>query len=289
MERLRQNLGPANGGPGYADGFPTTDIPQTAADFRTTNAPKFLLQIDTAGTGHMIVASNNPDAAQNVATVVPGVTSKLDEGNATFSMNYSENFLKAAAAKGAGPTAVIWWDNYDAPDSAASVDAATSGSAEQGAPKLNQFEQGLQATRNPGSDAHNVLIGHSYGSVVVGNAARGAGGVPFVDDIVAIGSPGMDVGKAADLHVPPGDPARDPGHPHVWASTTQWDMIRTTVIGHNNNPDNQDFGATVFDSGPGPGNPVEAHNYYWDPNSAAMANMGAIIAGDYQAVTRRTW
>jgi len=43
-----------------------------------------------------------------------------------------------------------------------------------------------------------TLIGHSYGSVVTGLAAPGLS--RNVHDIVALGSPGMGVSRAADLH-----------------------------------------------------------------------------------------
>lgn len=57
-------------------------------------------------------------------------------------------------------------------------------------------------------------MGHSYGSTVVGEAAK-TGGLP-VDDIVVAGSPGMHVDTASQL-------MDDPRH--VWAGASDSDPV----------------------------------------------------------------
>src|SRR5207302_3577725 len=134
--------------------------------------------------------------------------------------------------KGA-PTSVIWWDDYDAPAKAV-PDAASSQPAIDGAPKLDHFEEGLHATHNPTDSPHNTVIGHSYGSTLVGNAAK-ANGIPYAGDVIAIGSPGMDVNRASDLHVGSGPPP-SPGYPHVWAARTTNDIIQWAQDSHGTSP-----------------------------------------------------
>ena len=49
--------------------------------------------------------------------------------------------------------------------------------------------RGLAAT-NENEDPHLTAIGHSYGSRTVGAATQQGDGIPGVDDIVLVGSPG---------------------------------------------------------------------------------------------------
>lgn len=67
----------------------------------------------------------------------------------------------------------------------------------------------------PGSaGSHPTQIGHSYGSVLTGVAVRS--GNLHVDDIVVVGSPGMTVASAKDLHL---DPSR------VWVAADPRDIV----------------------------------------------------------------
>jgi hypothetical protein len=85
---------------------------------------------------------------------------------------------------------------------------------EAGAVPLDRFADGLRASHE-GAPGHLTALGHSYGSVVFGNAASD-GHHLAVDDIVTAGSPGMDVHRAGDLNV---------GARHVWAGTATDDPI----------------------------------------------------------------
>lgn len=255
-----------------APGFPATDVP-------AEHTGKYLLGIDTAANGHLILATNNPDAARNVTTWVPGVNTKLDPTN----VRYATDIPAHLANQAGGDTSVIAWLNYDPPqwtEPAAIVDTQR---AHDGAPALVGFERGLSATHAPGAPMHNVLIGHSYGSCVVGEAARAAGpgglGGLHVNDVIAIGSPGMDVPNAAALGMP---------HGHVFASRAVNDPIPlATAVGpldpHGADPTGPRFGATVFDSGWG-GAETNAHGSYFNPGPG-LTNLGHIIAGDPGAVT----
>ncbi|MEU2684145.1 alpha/beta hydrolase [Streptomyces hygroscopicus] len=77
------------------------------------------------------------------------------------------------------------------------------------APHLRQDLDGNRAAHEAGTGnhAHTTVIGHSYGSTVIGDATKSHtsydphGGALPVDDIIAAGSPGMRVGHASDLGI----------------------------------------------------------------------------------------
>jgi hypothetical protein len=123
------------------------------------------------------------------------------------------------------------------------------------------------------------VVGHSYGSLVVGKAA--ADGGFDADEVVFVGSPGVGVDSAAQLNVPPG---------HVWSSTARTDLIQYAAVspvgllggfgrpdhylwfGHN--PSDPGFGARTFATQPDAG-----HLGYWDPGRPALDALADITLG----------
>ena len=91
---------------------------------------------------------------------------------------------------------------YDAPPGA--VEASSTVMANNGAPKLASFLNGIDAAREHGAgDAHIAVAAHSYGSTTAGIAATLVGdGV--IDDLVQFGSPGSGVQDVGEFHVPEG-------------------------------------------------------------------------------------
>jgi pimeloyl-ACP methyl ester carboxylesterase len=185
----------------------------------------------------------------------------------------------------AGSTSAVLWLDYDAPDFV--DEAASPRQAEAGASELRHFEDGLRAAHE-GSPARQTLVGHSYGSLVVGTAAR-TGGLA-ADEIVFVGSPGVGVDSAAGLAVPPD---------RVWSSTSRGDVIQYAAVSpaalvrdltlagpvlavlppehhlwFGANPSCAGFGARVFASDPAAG-----HLGYWDRGSPSLDAMAAITAG----------
>lgn len=207
-----------------------------------------LLRYDEAGDGRLIVAFGNPDTARHVATYVPGAGSALS--------GIGGELERAAALKDrAGPdSSVIMWLGYDAPDFA---DAVLLKAAREGAASLARFQAGL-ASNHDGGPVQRTVIGHSYGSVVIGLAARDSGFA--ADDLVALGSPGMGVPSASQLSG------------QVWASTAANDPIRLVpdfVLGRD--PDHNRFGARVFDSAP------MGHSGYFHPGNPALDALARIV------------
>ncbi|MEC3954037.1 alpha/beta hydrolase [Nocardia sp. CDC153] len=246
-------------------------------------AGRLLLEVDEYG--HGAIALNNPDTAANIATFVPGTGSPITaigEG-----LDRSRALLGAAErADPSARTSVIAWYGYDAPPNLA--EAAADWRAREGAPALDRFEEGLRAT-HAGLRSHNSVIGHSYGSTVIGAAASGANSLA-VDAMVFVGSPGVGVGDVSELRlegIPAGRNAA-----HVFATADPADPVpRFGQFLHGVDPADREFRATVFTSS-GPtidlpvvrGMPVDAlaHGNYWEQGNPGLATQGEIIADRYR-------
>lgn len=249
----------------------------------------YLLGLDTKGDGHAIVAIGDPDHADNVVTSVPGTYSKL--GGVKDEIQHAD--MLVGSAKIADPTqktSAITWIGYDAPQTLL-PGAADPTYAHNAEARLSAFQDGLRATHD-GPPSHNTLIGHSYGTTVVGMTARDHARI--ADDVVFIGSPGVGVNHAADLHIDPS---------HVWASRAPNDVIAVAVTPEQaakslpwagpiiealdptrhahfgTDPTDPSFGGQVFHSQLNHINPVNAHSEYWDFRSESLRNLGRIAVG----------
>lgn len=234
----------------------------------------FLLGIDTAGTGRALIAAGNPDTATNVATYVPGTGASLATVGGDISR--ADAMLGSAAAAGSPSTSVITWVGYDAPQDL--LEAATEGYAEGAKKDLDRFQDGLRATHQ-GAPSHNTVLGHSYGSTVIGHTASDEG--IDANEMVFVGSPGVGVGNASELNFPTD---------HIHATVAEHDIIHLSNIEdphdvHGPDPTADHFGAHVFTSDPGTTGPwytggysSEAHSQYWDINNDALINTGLVIA-----------
>jgi len=208
------------------------------------------------------------------------------EGMGTH-LTRSERILQLANDQPSdGDTAAVTWLGYEAPQGLAS--AASDGYAEDAAGDLQKFQDGLRATHE-GAASNNTLIGHSYGSTAVGEAAQYGDGQLDVDNVVLIGSPGVNADSVSELQLPE--------DADVYASTAENDIINN-VYGadvalnaqglpdiHGTPPVDDSFGAETFESDPGDegsgpgGTSVKAHSQYWDPRSDSLKSMARIVTG----------
>ncbi|GAB3448894.1 hypothetical protein GCM10027517_34470 [Phycicoccus ginsengisoli] len=225
-----------------------------------------VLVADSHGAGRIIEVFGDLTTARHVAVLVPGVswTGPLiaDERQAT--RRHPAVQARALLARmrqddpGHGSAVVVWLD-YDPPQDLG-VAAARSDRAVAGAPRLARFV----ATLPPAANV--TVVCHSYGSVVCGHAASHL----HVGDIVAVGSPGMDVERRADL----GTTAR------VWAGRAAGDPIglvpytRYDDLGHGADPTSVAFGAL-----PLPVAGAHGHNDYLAPGTASLAAIARIAVG----------
>jgi hypothetical protein len=230
--------------------------------------PALLLGFDPAGDGRAVVSIGDPDTADNVVTYVPGTTSDLP--GIKTDLQRADTMAFDAEQYGDGTTASIVWLGYDAPDT---IPNAVSGSyAEEGAPALRTFQEGLRATHD-GGPSHNTIIGHSYGSTTVGYAARD--GHLSADALIFVGSPGVGVDSASGLHF-------DGDSGDVYASTAKNDVIRGSGLDdnmiHGENPDNPGFGGQRFTSAEGDfWDPISTHSQYWDQGNPSRRNIALIV------------
>jgi len=294
---------------------------QLGAAVKPGEPPMFLLGVSDEGNGRAIVSYGNPDTAKNVSTYVPGLNTSLDE-------DFAKNDLKRAldTAKGSRyhdpSSAAVAWLGYDAPqavDGFSSLSVAGDGRAVEGGKRLSEFTAGLSAT-NENEDPHLTAIGHSYGSRTVGAAAtQQGGGIPGIDDIVLVGSPGVGVDHAEDLGV---------GKEHVFVGAAENDVVTVLpskqqaaagavgswfgpllyVAGDvadqgdddlwfGKDPASESFGAKRFrvDDGPGLvgdfGPSIAAHSQYFDPKRDAVSahNISLISAGRSEKINTQEY
>jgi hypothetical protein len=236
--------------------------------------PRLLGYLDDQG--QAAVSIGNPDTATRNAILVPGTGQDLAhfEGSNNKSLSMYMAALDADRSL-EGKLAVTTWMGYDRPMDLGQ--AAFPGRAEAGGASLDTFLDGMHASHT-GPAAIDTVVGHSYGSTVVGGAASGGNDLA-ADNVIAVGSPGMLVDHAADLNLDPGS--------KVYSMTARNDIITmATDMTLGADPFGQDYGATRLWTDPGPSwdptgfiGDVAAHSSYWDPGNPGLANLGAIIAG----------
>jgi pimeloyl-ACP methyl ester carboxylesterase len=213
--------------------------------------------------------------ADRIAVLVPGVDTQLADfdrglgGVARRAPAVQARSILTRLHEDAPGTrvAVVAWLGYHPPDGV-DLDAIRETRARSGAAALTGFVRGL-VTRRPGVGV--TLIGHSYGSIVVGLAARD---LPEVHDVVVMGAPGLGVGHASDL-----------GGARVWSALAPADwmrripQIRLLGLGHGRRPSSPGFGSLPLPTGG-----VAGHDYYLVPGSATLNAVADVVLGAGAAV-----
>lgn len=181
--------------------------------------PMYLLGIGDQGNGRAIVAFGDPDKSRNVSAYVPGLGTSLDADFARNDVQRARDTVKGARVYDPSSASIVWL-GYDAPQLPAekladNLDVMSPRDAVAGAPAYNEFMAGISAT-NENADPHITAIGHSYGSLTVGQAAQRPGGIPGADDIILVGSPGTGAHTADQLGV---------GKDHVYIGAAKNDIV----------------------------------------------------------------
>lgn len=238
--------------------------------------PRLLGFIDE--NGHAAVSLGDPDRASRTAVFVPGTgqdTTTLED-NTRRAMDMFNAALVADPTLTKSDVSVTTWVGYNRPMTL--TEAAWPDRARDGGAALDRYLDGMHASHR-GPPAVDTIVGHSYGSTLVGAAATG-GHHLGADNVIAVGSPGMLSRYADDLDLDPG--AR------VYSMTAGNDPISlVTSLTLGADPNSADYGATRLATDPGPSLPysagllpgVPAHSSYWDEGNPGLANMGAVIAG----------
>jgi hypothetical protein len=240
------------------------------------------LVFDPRGDGLVAEVFGDLSTADRIAVLVPGVDTRgtnfvtglggvAERAPAVQAANLYQTLTVGRVGGGGERVAVVAWLGYVTPHGVGR-DAAREELARAGAVALDRFVGTLVQQR---PSAGITLIGHSYGSVVIGLAAPH---LPRqVTDLVAIGSPGMGVADATDLHTA----AR------VWAGLSPTDWIRWVPgveflgVGHDTQPADPSFGARPFAT-----TGVTNHDRYLAPGTASLTNIAAITLAHDNEVTR---
>jgi hypothetical protein len=226
------------------------------------------LSVDPDGQGRAVEVLGDLSSAQNVAVLVPGMGNSLE----TFGGQADRG---EAIRHEAGPgTAVVVWLDYESPQGIREAMSKEAGL--EGGPRLAAFMNSLPAMKLP--EAKVTLVGHSYGSEVVGQSLLNGA---HADRVVLTGSPGIDkhVDHATDMVAPPTRvyTERAPGD---YVSYTQW-----------HGPDPADFPDAIRMATADPVQNDEAvsvhwHNEYYRTNSESLRNVGRVVRGDLAHITR---
>ncbi|WP_127784192.1 alpha/beta hydrolase [Rhodococcus sp. X156] len=242
--------------------------------------PVQLLSYRSTGPGGLAISFGDPSLAKHVAVAVPGTSS----GPGSPGLDQAAALRRAMDERDPGGShATVQWVDYDAPDSIGDVQAvAQTGNAEKGAPTLVGDVAGWRAAAGAaqvGPPQHVTVVGHSYGSTVVGFAAQHG---LAADDVALVGSPGVGATSADQL---------SPGRGHVWAGSAEHDPVVQLTRGS---------GLTSLPSGVGPYDPgfgsrqfeatstdilENAHGGYYHEGTPSLRNLAAISTGDYDDVT----
>jgi len=237
------------------------------------------------GRGREAIAIGDPDKADNTTVLVPGTGSSVRAGY--LSHRDGLNVYNEARRADPGKTnSVVVWMGYHAPDSAFDPQIGQTTLAREGGGLLAGDVNALAVTHQ--GTSHVTVIGHSYGSTTVADAAAGSG--MHANDVVLVGSPGTDLAhSAADFHLSEG------GHVYVGAASSdpithlggvQGHLPGTGVtIGLGNDPAVEGYGSIRFRAeAPGLTFPLKDHSSYFTPGNESLFSIADIASGHGDAL-----
>ena len=243
--------------------------------------PRIITDLTKGPDGRVIISIGNPDSSRHVGIYIPGTTAQLDNINGDVE-RIVNLWKRGQNYTFKGGVSAIMWLGYDAPDGIV-ADAPRGFYADSGAPKLKRFVNGVR-TAQGNSNRHVTVIGHSYGSVVVGDAAKL--GNFMVDDIIVAGSPGMHVSMAGELGI---------GVGHVWAQSAEGDPVPDAGrLGHGRPntekghwptnrfplvPSDPEFGAWILETD------THGHSDYWKEGTGSLDNQARVLTATYKNST----
>ena len=164
--------------------------------------PRYLMQLDASGPNILAaVSQNNPDDADHIVVIVPGMTTSVAGSLGDYD-NHAK-VMREAAEEAAGPgqkVAMVEFFGYDAPPGL--IEASSTTLANEGAPKLAGFLNGIAAT----------LVNDGV-----------------IDDIVQFGSPGSGVQDVDKVRSILNDSLTPLGFT-MWEKEDNGDRGRTTTM-----------------------------------------------------------
>lgn len=246
-----------------------------------------VVKLDVAR-GRVVLARGDLDTASHVAAIVPGAGLTLHgvsrRHEAWMHRLHDEMAHRLAADDRDGAPAAVLWLDYDSPARLV-PGAVRRGAATDAARRLPGFLDGVAAA----GPALVTVLGHSYGSVVLGRSLADHPGRLAADQLVALGSPGLGVQLSRDLALR--DDQRllaatfdeDP-----IAHVGQWSPLTGDLGRAIHGPDPRRLRAVesialsahdLADAGP-----VERHLQYLDEGSSALRVLADLAAGSGRPV-----
>jgi pimeloyl-ACP methyl ester carboxylesterase len=206
------------------------------------------------------ISIGDMDTASQITTAVPGMGATVASSvgswtEAARNLYVEQANLNRRRTVGESGLAVVAWIGYDAPDTPPSAEVFSSAKAVVGASNLQSFLDGITAVHGWEPGRNLSLVGHSYGTTVVGLAATQTP----VENVTFLASAGLDdsIHSVQDLQVSP--------H-HVWATEANDDLVANIGRGsvevgpssgdrvawlpsaHHVDPTAPSFGGQVFSS-----------------------------------------
>jgi len=206
------------------------------------------------------LAVGDLDTADAVAVLVPGIWTRPEDDLAAQVGNAADVAERAGATAPGAAVAALAWIGYRTPRAPWSI--VTRNDARDGGAALDRALDGLAAARTALAEPEprTTVVAHSYGTVVLGEAAAAPGRLA-ADAVVLLGSPG-GAADAAALEAPQVFDAFSPRDPISWV---HW---------FGPNPWTTRFGATGL-----PTDPDTLHGQYLDPGRPTLDAIAHVVAG----------
>jgi hypothetical protein len=233
--------------------------------------PAQLHLFDEAGERAAVVLGDL-DRASAVVLLVPGISTTPDDDLDAVTADVARVLDVAAAldddraadgdgvaAHDAGLAGVAWL-GYRPPRG---LGILRRSAAERAGPLLDAALDGQAAVRSAAglAAARTTVVAHSYGTVVVDEAADAPGRLA-ADALVLLGSPGMELDRTPLLEVPEVHDAASIADPVSWSA---WFGVSTWA---------RRYGAAELPVGPGTG-----HSDYFDHGGPTLPALGAVVTG----------
>ncbi len=236
-----------------------------------------LLTLDLEGAGRVAIGLGDVDRARHVAVVVPGMGQDARRGVERTVAN-AERLRREAGRESPDGTAVVAWVGYAAPGWAQVPFPAQALAGGRGlAADLHALAAGR--TADGGNPPHLTVVGHSYGSTVVGAAATTQ--LLTADDLVLLGSPGAMAEQVDQL---------GRGRGRVFVGEARYDLV-ADLGAFGADPGDARFGATRIRADPGGEVPWTErvsggdHSHYFDTGSDSLRNVARVVVGRGADVT----
>lgn len=246
---------------------------------REAGLDAYLIALETTGFGAATVSYNNPDTSDRVPIFLPGGGCKLELVD--LQLAEARNLLTMmerldASGDAKPPTNAVVLRQY-LTGKAVPLEVLKGRQASDITGPTCRLLHGLRVTHTRPEPSYNVLVTHSYGSVLAGMTADEH--AISVDRVATAGAPGSTLDEASQFGLPDGEVFSGRIAHDVLAWLGQLGFV------HNVSLDRPEFGAEVYATQAGTAWPTPggfsyaAHFEYFHPESLSLFNLAQIARG----------